>query len=142
MSKSLNKVMIIGHLGEDPSLRHTQSGTAVANLSIATNHSIKRGDQWEETVSWHRAVLWDKKAELAAEYLSKGSKVFIEGRLETKSWVDKENVKRYLTEIVVRDLIFLDSKGSTKSERPPTPPVESPGSNEHEGPPMGSDVPF
>ena len=121
MSKSLNKCMIIGHLGEDPVCRYTQAGTAVVNLSIATNHSVKRGDQWEDAVSWHRAVVWDKKAEACAEYLHKGSCLYLEGRLETKSWTDKEGVKRFLTEIVVSNLIFLDSQGQ-KADRPPTPP--------------------
>lgn len=123
MSKSLNKCMIIGHLGEDPSLRHTQSGTAVVNLSIATNHRIKRGDQWEDAVSWHRAVAWGKTAEACGEYLNKGSQVYLEGRLETKSWQDDSGVKRWVTEIICSEVIFLSSQGQ-KSDRPPSPPNE------------------
>ena len=150
MSKSLNKVMLIGHLGEDPSLRYTQAGTAVANLSIATNHSVKRGDQWEDVVSWHRAVVWDKKAEACGEFLRKGSKVFFEGRLETKNWTDGEGVKRWATEVIVRDIIFLDSKGQgQRSDQPPAPPKdeESPGAGQAGGydaseEPGSENVPF
>ncbi|MCK4821803.1 single-stranded DNA-binding protein, partial [bacterium] len=121
MSKSLNKCMIIGHLGENPNLRYTQSGTAVVNLSVATNHRIKRGDNWEDAVSWHRAVAWGKTAEACGEYLSKGSQIYLEGRLETKSWTDDAGVKRWTTEIICSDIIFLDSKGGGKSDRPPAP---------------------
>lgn len=128
MSKGLNKAEIIGRLGQDPDIRHTQSGTAVANMSMATNHSIKQDGEWVEVTEWHRIVVWDKMAEACAEYLSKGSQAYISGRLQTRSWEDKDGVKRWATEIVAQDVIFLDSKGQgQKSDRPPAPPDEEDG---------------
>lgn len=124
MSKGLNRAEIIGRLGQDPDIRYTQSGTAVANMSVATNHSIKQDGEWTEATEWHRIVVWGKMAEACAEYLSKGSQVFISGRLQTRSWDDKDGVKRWATEIVAQDIIFLDSKGGGKSDRPPAPPVD------------------
>jgi single-strand DNA-binding protein len=123
MAKGLNKAEIIGRLGQDPDIRYTQSGTAVANMSVATNHSIKRNDEWEEQTEWHRVIAWAKLAEICGEYLMKGSQVYISGRLQTRSWDDKDGVKRWATEIVAQDVIFLDSKGQgQKSDRPPAPP--------------------
>ena len=125
MSKGLNRATIIGRLGQEVEIRYSQSGTAVANISVATNHSIKRGDAWEECVEWHRVVMFGKTAEACAEYLSKGSQVYVSGRLQTRSWEDKEGIKRWTTEIVAQDVIFLDSKGQgQKSDRPPSPPEE------------------
>ena len=125
MSKGLNRAEIIGRLGQDPDIRYTQSGNAVANMSVATNHSVKREDQWEDQTEWHRVVVWGKMAEACAEYLSKGSQVYIAGRLQTRSWEDQDGVKRWATEIVAQDVIFLDSKGQgQRSDRPPAPPKE------------------
>lgn len=125
MAKGLNKAEIIGRLGQDPDIRHTQSGTAVANISMATNHSVKQDGEWVEATEWHRIVVWGKLAEACAEYLSKGSQAYISGRLQTRSWEDKDGVKRWATEIVAQDVIFLDSKGQgQKSDRPPAPPQE------------------
>lgn len=123
MAKGLNRAELICRLGSDPEIRYTQSGTAVANMSVATNHSIKRGDAWEDATEWHRVVIFGKMAEACGEYLRKGSQVYISGRLQTRSWEDKEGVKRWATEIVAQDIIFLDSKGQgQKSDRPPAPP--------------------
>jgi len=128
MAKGLNKAEIIGRLGQDPEIRYTQSGTAVANMSMATNHSVKQGDDWVEATEWHRVVAWGKMAENCAEYLFKGSQVYISGRLQTRSWDDKDGVKRWSTEIMAGDVIFLDSKGQgQRQDRPPTPPVENEG---------------
>lgn len=125
MSKGLNRVELICRLGADPDIRYTQAGTAVANMSVATNHSVKRNDQWEDQTEWHKIVVWGKLAEVCAEYLSKGSQVYISGRLQTRSWEDKDGTKRWATEIVAQDIIFLDSKGQgQKSDRPPSPPKE------------------
>jgi single-strand DNA-binding protein len=125
MAKGLNRAEIIGRLGQDPDIRYTQAGTAVANMSVATNHSVKRNDQWEDQTEWHKVVVWGKMAEACAEYLHKGSQAYISGRLQTRSWEDKEGVKRWATEIVAQDVIFLDSKGQgQKSDRPPAPPQE------------------
>jgi len=89
MAKSLNKVMLIGRLGADPEIRYTADGTAVANFRMATNRPVKREDQWEEgEPDWHRIVAWRRLAEICGEYLSKGSNVYVEGRLSTRSWED------------------------------------------------------
>ena len=125
MAKGLNKAEIIGRLGQDPDIRYTQSGTAVANMSVATNHSVKQDDKWVEATEWHRVIVWGQMAEACGEYLSKGSQVYSGGRLQTRSWEDKEGIKRWATEIVAQDVIFLDSKGQEqKSDRPPSPPKE------------------
>ena len=94
MAKGLNKVLLIGRLGQNPEIRYTAEGTAVSNMSLATNHSVKQGDQWVEQVEWHRIVAWGKTAENCGEYLSKGSHIFISGRLQTRSWEDQDGVKR------------------------------------------------
>lgn len=126
MAKGLNRAEIIGRLGQDPDIRYTAGGTGVANMSVATNHSIKQNDEWVEKTEWHRVVVWGKMAEACGEYLRKGSQVYISGRLQTRSWDDKEGVKRWATEIVAQDIIFLDSKGQgQKSDRPPAPPVDN-----------------
>ena len=121
MAKGLNKVQLIGRLGQDVDMRYAQSGTAVANLSVATNHSVRKDDAWQEETEWHRVTVFGKTAEACGEYLSKGSQVYISGRLSTRSWDDKDGVKRWSTSIIARDVIFLDSKG-TSQDRPPTPP--------------------
>ena len=109
MAKSLNKVMLIGNLGKDPEVKYTPSGTPVAKLALATNERFKDKDgQWADRTEWHNIVLWQRLAEIAGEYLKKGSKVYIEGRLQTRSWDDKQtNQKRYMTEVVASDLLLL-----------------------------------
>ena len=113
MAGSVNKAIIIGNLGADPEVRTTPSGQAVCNLSIATSENYNdRSGQRQERTEWHRVVLWGKLAELAQRYLAKGRKVFIEGRIQTRSWDDQQTgQKRYSTEIVARDMVFLDSQG-------------------------------
>ncbi len=108
---SLNKVLLIGHLGADPESRFTTSGSAVTNFNIATNESWKstEGDTKEKT-EWHRVVLFGKMAETAAEYMKKGQLVFVEGRLQTRSWEDKDKVKRYTTEILCDNFTMLGRK--------------------------------
>ena len=126
MSKGLNSVSIIGRLGESPNLKYSQSGTAIVNLSVATNYSIKKDNEWVEAVEWVRCTVFGKKAEACAEYLDKGSQVFLEGRLSTQSWQGEDGIKRWSTSVIARDVIFLDSKGQgQRSDRPPTPPVEN-----------------
>jgi single-strand DNA-binding protein len=111
MAGSVNKVIIIGNLGQDPEIRTTANGQMVATLSIATSESFNgRDGNRQERTEWHRVVVWAKLAELAQRYLSKGRKVFIEGRIQTRSWDDTQSgQKRYSTEIVARDMVFLDS---------------------------------
>ncbi len=111
--KSVNKVILVGHLGKDPEVKYTPSGTPVAKLAIATNERFKDKDgQWQDRTEWHNVVLWQRLAEIAGEYLKKGSQVYIEGRLQTRSWEDKNtNQKRYATEIVGHDMVLLGGRG-------------------------------
>src|SRR6266850_4743107 len=111
--KSLNKVQLIGNLGKDPELSYTPSGVAVAKFSVATGERWKdqEGNDKERT-EWHNIVAWRKLAEICGQYLKKGSKVYLEGRLQTRSWDDKNTgVKRYATDVVADDMIMLDAKG-------------------------------
>ncbi|MBD3307638.1 single-stranded DNA-binding protein [candidate division KSB3 bacterium] len=136
--KSLNKVQIIGNLGADPELRYTSNGLAVATLNVATNERWKPSDsdEWQERTEWHRIVAWGKLAEIAGEYLAKGRQVYIEGRLQTRSWEDKDGIKRYTTEIVTRDLILLGGRGDgpSQSQRPPHPADSSSSAPSYTGP--------
>src|SRR5579862_5070236 len=112
---SVNKVILIGNLGRDPEVRYTPNGLAVANLAIATSESWKDKQTGEavERTEWHRVVMYQRLAEIAGEYLRKGSKIYIEGRLQTRKWQDKNTGQdRYSTEIVADSLQMLDSKGS------------------------------
>lgn len=110
---SLNKAMIIGRLGQDPDVRYTQSNTAVANLSVATSERYKdKSGEWKENTEWHRVVAWGRLAEICQEYLKKGSLVYIEGPIQTRSWEDKDGQTKYTTEIKALTMTMLDSKGS------------------------------
>lgn len=111
MAGSVNKVIIIGNLGADPDVRTTPSGQTVATLSIATSENFTTRDgQRQERTEWHRVVVWNKLAELAQRYLQKGRKVYIEGRIQTRSWDDQQTgQKRYSTEIIANEMTFLDS---------------------------------
>ena len=108
----LNMAQIIGHLGRDPELRYTQEGTAVANLAVATNESWKDKDgEKQERTEWHRVVLFGKAAEIAGEYVKKGSLVYLQGRLQTRKWLADDGQDRYTTEIVAARLRMLGGKG-------------------------------
>lgn len=132
--KGLNKVQLIGRLGQDPEIRYTQSETAVANFSLATGTPVKRDDEWQEETEWHKIVAWGRLAEICGEYLNKGSLVYIEGRLRTRQWEDADGNKRWTTEVVARDLIMLGSATSNGDAGEP--------SNEDVPPPGDDDVPF
>ncbi len=109
MAKSVNKVILIGNLGKDPEVKYTPSGTAVAKFSLATNERYKDKDgNWQDRTEWHNITAWARTAEIAGEYLKKGRTVYIEGRLRTDSWEDKNtHEKKYRTEIVVENLVLL-----------------------------------
>src|SRR4030042_1242723 len=111
-SRSLNKVMLIGNLTRDPELRYTPSGTAVCSFRLATNRSWTPSDGGErkEETEFHRIVSWNKLAELCAQLLTKGRKVYVEGRLQTRSWETPEGERRYATEVVAEDMVILDSR--------------------------------
>jgi single-strand DNA-binding protein len=147
----INKVILVGRLGKDPEVRYTQDGTAVASFSIATSEEWKdknTGEKREKT-EWHRIVAWRRLGEICGEYLSKGKQVYIEGKLQTRSW-EKDGVTRYTTEIVATDMQFLGSKDSSYSG-PPGPREARPQNNNvnsppppgplYEGPPE-DDIPF
>lgn len=105
--KGLNKAELIGCLGSDPEIKNLESGASVANFSLATNYSVKRGDQWEEETDWHNIVIWGGLVEVVEKHLKKGSRVFVEGRLKTRKWKDKEGNNRSTTEVVVKDFMML-----------------------------------
>ena len=111
--KSVNKVILLGNLGKDPEVKYTPQGTPVAKLALATNERYKdKSGEWQDRTEWHNVVLWQRLAEIAGEYLKKGSKVYIEGRLQTRSWDDKQtNQKKYMTEVVASDLVLLGGRG-------------------------------
>ena len=108
---SVNKVIIVGRLGRDPELRKTPNDVAVTMLDLATNEMWKDGDgNKQEHTEWHRVVLWQRLAEIACEYLKKGSKIYVEGSLRTRSWEDKDGIKCYTTEVIADRLTLLDAK--------------------------------
>jgi single-strand DNA-binding protein len=117
VSRSLNKVMLIGNLGADPEVRSTNNGSRVANLSLATSRqwTDQKGEKQEKT-EWHKVICWNNKgfmlADLAEKYMKKGDKVYVEGRVEYRTWEDKEKQTRYVTEIVAREIILLGSRGA------------------------------
>jgi single-strand DNA-binding protein len=140
MAKSLNKVMLIGNLGKDPELRYTTSGVAVATFSLATNESWKDQDgNLQERTEWHNIVAWRKLAEICGEWLKKGKKVYIEGRIQTRSYDDKNTgQKKYMTEIVADSMIMLDG-GRGVEQGGAAPAAEGPGTG---GGPSDDPLPF
>ncbi len=115
--RSLNKVMLIGNLGADPETRFTSSGAQVTTFSVATNETYKdQSGNLQERVQWHNIITWNKLAEICSQYLKKGSKVYLEGRIQYRTYDDKNGIKRYVTEIIGEQLIMLDSKGSPSSQ--------------------------
>ena len=111
--KSVNKVILVGNLGKDPEIKYTPQGRAVAKFSLATNERYKDKDgQWQDRTEWHNIVLWERLAEIAGEYLKKGGKVYIEGRIRTDSWDDKQTgQKKYMTNIIGSDIVLLSGRG-------------------------------
>jgi single-strand DNA-binding protein len=168
---SINKVILIGNLGRDPEVRYTPSGAAVCNVTIATSRNWKdktSGDKVEET-EWHRVVFYDRLAEIAGEYLKKGRSVYVEGRLKTRKWQDKEGVERYTTEIVAEEMKMLGGReglgggdeagsrgyareGGDAGERSPRPAAQRPAASKPAAAPaaksstgfddMDDDIPF
>ena len=119
MPKSVNKVILVGNVGKDPEVRYSQSGTPVANFSLATNERFKdRNDEWQERTEWHSIVAWQRLAEIIGEYVAKGSKVYVEGKLQTTSWDDRQSGERkYRTQVVARALVLLDSRGNVRNSQ-------------------------
>jgi len=133
---SVNKAILVGRLGKDPELRYTQSGSAVASFTLATDRQWKGqdGEKQRET-TWHNIVVWGKRAEVVKEWLSKGQQVYIEGRISNRSYDDKDGNKRYISEVILEDFQFLGSRGDSgggagpsnrsTSETPPPPSGEA-----------------
>ncbi len=122
-TRSVNKVILIGNLGKDPEVRYTGSGIAVATFSVATNESWKDADgNAQDRTEWHNIVAWRKLAEICGQYLKKGSKIYLEGRIQYRTYDDKNGVKRYVTEVVMNEMVMLDSRGSGGQDAAPLPP--------------------
>ncbi len=107
MARGVNKVILLGNVGKDPEVRYTPSGAAVANFSLATTEKVKRKDQWEDHTEWHNIVAWGKTAETCNQYVKKGTPLYLEGRLQTRKWQDRDGNSRYTTEIVVNQMVLL-----------------------------------
>jgi single-strand DNA-binding protein len=139
MARGINKVILVGNLGADPETRYMPSGKAVTNISIATSEAWtdrQSGDKQERT-EWHRVALFDKLAEIAAEYLRKGSQVYIEGSIRTRKWQDKEGKDRYSTEIVARDMQMLGGRSGAGTGEPREPRSEAPRAPQADSRPAG-----
>lgn len=120
---SLNKCMIIGNLGRDPEMRYTPNGQAVTQFTVAVNRNFKgQNGEWQEETEWFRVVAWGPLAERTAEYLRKGRKVYVEGRLQTRQWEDREGQKRYTTELIAQTVTALDSRPRDEADAPDAGP--------------------
>jgi single-strand DNA-binding protein len=146
MPKSVNKVILVGNVGKDPEVRYSQSGTPVANFSLATNERFKdRNDEWQERTEWHSIVAWQRLAEIVGEYVSKGSKLYVEGKIQTSSWEDRQSGgRKYRTEIVARDLLLLGPRGNGGGPQDPTHNENNEGQPSHAGSSeiVDEDIPF
>jgi single-strand DNA-binding protein len=147
MPKSVNKVILVGNVGKDPEVKYAPSGTPVAKFSLATNEKFKdRGDEWQERTEWHNIVAWQRLAEIVGEYVKKGAKLYIEGKLQTSSWEDRESgTKKYRTEIVARDLLLLgDGNGNSRKREHPqsSDSARRAESHEYSENEIAEDIPF
>lgn len=123
MAKDLNKVMITGRLGADPELRFTPQGNAVCTFRVASNHKVR--DKPEET-EWFQVLAWDKLGEICNQYLTKGARVYVEGRLQTRKWEDREGTTRYTTEVIASEMIILESRATGAPVEPEPEPEAAP----------------
>jgi single-strand DNA-binding protein len=140
MSNGVNRVHVIGHLGSDPELKTTTNGNAVANFSVATTEKWNdKSGQKQERTEWHRIVCWGKTAELCGKYLSKGRQIYLEGKLQTRRWDDKNGVTRYTTEIVASHVQFLGGGKGDRQEQAPAN-LSEPGPFDDSSP--NDDIPF
>jgi single-strand DNA-binding protein len=126
MARGVNKVILIGNLGNDPEVRYTPSGSAVANVNLATSETWrdKQSGELQDRTEWHRVVFFNRLAEIVGEYLRKGSKIYVEGTLRTRKWTDKNNIERYTTEIIANEMHILDSRSGTNLNTHPIPTNE------------------
>jgi len=132
MPKSVNKVILVGNVGKDPEVKYSTSGTPIAKFSLATNERFKdRNHEWQERTEWHSIVAWQRLAEIVGEYVAKGSKLYVEGKIQTSSWEDRQSGERkYRTEIVARDLLLLGPRENGGGDQ------QSPTHNENEDQPF------
>jgi single-strand DNA-binding protein len=122
----LNKAMVIGHLGADPEMRYTANGNAVTSFSVASSRKYTQNEQSKEETEWFRVVTWNKLAETCSQYLTKGRLVYVEGRLQTRSWEGQDGAKRYTTELIAQDVKFLGGRNEEiEVERLPEPPIDT-----------------
>ena len=153
MAKGINKVILVGHLGADPEVRYTTAGSAVANIRLATSYTTKNRQTGEsqDTTEWHRVVFFERLAEVVAEYLRKGSQVYIEGRIQTRKWQDKNGQDRYATEIIANEMQMLGGRSNenTSAYAPKNKDSSEAHTNEpsstHQSPPpnqFDDDIPF
>jgi single-strand DNA-binding protein len=133
MARGVNKVILVGNLGQDPETRYLPSGGAVTNITVATSETWKdkTTGQAQERTEWHKVAFFNKLAEIAGEYLKKGSKVYIEGSLHTRKWQNKEGVDQYTTEIKANEMQMLDSRGGSDAPARPAAPSQAP---QHQAP--------
>ena len=146
MPRSVNKVILVGNVGKDPEVRYLQSGTPVANFSLATNERFKgRNGEWQERTEWHSIVAWQRLAEIVREYVAKGSKLYVEGKIQTSSWEDRQSgVRKYRTEIVARELLLLGPRenGGRDHQSPTSDDQEDQRSQASSSESVDEDVPF
>lgn len=144
MARGINKVILIGNIGNDPDTRYTGQGSAVTNLSLATDESYKDKNtgQMVPKTEWHRVVMFNRLAEVAKEYLRKGSKVYIEGKLQTRKWQDQSGQDRYTTEIVANEMQMLDSKQDSPAPTPTQTPAPEPAPAPAPTDDIDDDIPF
>lgn len=149
MARGINKVILVGNLGRDPETRYTPDGAAVTNLALATSESWKdkQSGEMQERTEWHRVVMYGRLAEIASEYLKKGAKIYVEGKLRTSKWQDKTTgVDKYSTDIIANEMQMLDAKGGNSGGY--SAPASQPASRSHDMPEMGGsdafddDIPF
>jgi len=144
MPEGLNKVLLIGYLGADPEIRYTQSNQAVCRFRVATSESYQnKGGERQERTEWHQIVVWGKQAEIAHKYLAKGRQVYIEGRIQTRSWEDRDGKKRWSTEVVANRFLFLGGGGRGEKPAADLPEEAPPAVSEGEPfPADDDDIPF
>jgi single-strand DNA-binding protein len=131
MARGINKVILIGNLGNDPEVRYTPNGSAVANITLATSETWrdKQSGELQDRTEWHRVVFFGRLAEIVGEYLRKGSKIYVEGSLRTRKWQDKNGVDRYTTEIIANEMHMLDSRSSSANSNHPVATTTQQNSN-------------
>jgi single-strand DNA-binding protein len=144
MPKSVNKVILVGNIGKDPDVKYTPSGVPVAKFSLATNERFKgKSGEWQERTEWHNVIAWQRLAEIVGEYVQKGNKLYVEGRLQTSSWEDRQSgEKKYKTEIVAHDLVLLGSNNGARDANVPQRSHAEHAEEDFPGSITDEDIPF